>query len=43
MEKKNWKTRLRQLGLAGIIFFTVKGILTLTLGAWLLKQTGCGG
>ena len=42
MEKKHWKVRLRQLGVAGILFFTIKGILTLTVGAWLLKQLGCG-
>jgi hypothetical protein len=42
MEKKNWKTRLRQLGFAGVLFFTVKGILTLTLGGWLLTKLGCG-
>ena len=42
MEKKDWKTRLRQLGLAGVLFFTVKGILTLTLGGWLLTKLGCG-
>lgn len=42
MEKKDWKARLRQLGLAGILFFTVKGILTLTLGGWLLSKLGCG-
>jgi len=41
MEKKTWKERLRQLGWAGIIFFTVKGILSLTIGAWLIKS--CGG
>jgi hypothetical protein len=40
-EQKNWKKRLRQLGVAGIIFFTVKGILTLSLGAWLIKT--CNG
>jgi len=42
MEKKDWKTRLRQLGFAGVLFFTVKGILTLTLGGWLLTKLGCG-
>lgn len=42
MEKKDWKSRLRQLGFAGVIFFTVKGILTLTLGGWLLTKLGCG-
>lgn len=40
MEDKKWKQRLRRLGLAGILFFTIKGILTLTLGAWLLKSCG---
>lgn len=42
MEKKDWKTKLRQLGMAGILFFTIKGILTLTLGAWVLNKLGCG-
>lgn len=42
MEKKDWKARMRQLGLAGILFFTVKGIITLTLGGWLLSKLGCG-
>jgi hypothetical protein len=41
MEHKNWKTRLKQLGLAGIIFFTVKGTLSLLFGAWLLNKLGC--
>lgn len=40
MEEKKWRLRLRQLGVAGIVFFTVKGILTLTLGAWLIKSCG---
>ena len=42
MEKKDWKARMRQLGLAGVLFFTVKGIITLTLGGWLLSKLGCG-
>ncbi len=41
MEKKTWKNRLRKLGWAGIIFFTVKGTLSLLLGAWLLQKLGC--
>jgi|GEM_PF-1222535 len=41
MEKKNLKNRLRQLGWAGIIFFTVKGTLSLLFGAWLLQKLGC--
>jgi hypothetical protein len=41
MEKKNLKNRLRQLGWAGIIFFTVKGTLSLLFGAWLLQTLGC--
>jgi hypothetical protein len=41
MEKKNFKNRLRQLGWAGIIFFTVKGTLSLLFGAWLLQKLGC--
>ncbi|MEZ4966861.1 MAG: hypothetical protein R2791_16575 [Saprospiraceae bacterium] len=43
MEKKQWKARLRQLGVAGVLFFTIKGILTLTVGAWLLNHLGCSG
>ncbi len=42
MDKKDWKSRLRHLGMAGILFFTVKGIITLTAGAWLLNWLGCG-
>lgn len=42
MEKKNWKAYLRQLGWAGVIFFTVKGTLSLLFGAWLLQKLGCG-
>ncbi|HLP94841.1 MAG TPA: hypothetical protein VK168_12440 [Saprospiraceae bacterium] len=41
MEKKNWKSYLRKLGWAGVIFFTVKGTITLFLGAWLLQLLGC--
>jgi len=41
MEKQNLKNRLRQLGWAGIIFFTVKGTLSLLFGAWLLQKLGC--
>jgi hypothetical protein len=32
-----WKKHMRQLGWAGILFFTVKGILSVSLGAWLIK------
>jgi hypothetical protein len=41
MEKKNLKEYLRKLGWAGIIFFTVKGTLSLLFGAWLLQKLGC--
>jgi len=42
MEKKNWKAYLRKLGWAGVIFFTVKGTITLFLGAWIVQKLGCG-
>jgi len=41
MEKKNVKEYLRKLGWAGVIFFTVKGTITLLFGAWLLQKMGC--
>ncbi len=41
MENKHWKNRLRQLGWVGILFFTVKGTLSLIFGAWLLQKIGC--
>jgi hypothetical protein len=41
MTQKNWKAYLKKLGWAGIIFFTVKGTITLLFGAWLLKLMGC--
>lgn len=41
MEKRNWKEYLRKLGWAGVIFFTVKGTITLLFGAWVLQKLGC--
>ncbi|GEM_PF-1668384 len=41
MEKKNVKDYLRKLGWAGVIFFTVKGTITLLFGAWVLQKLGC--
>ncbi len=41
MEKKNLKAYLRKLGWAGVIFFTVKGTITLLFGAWVLQKLGC--
>jgi hypothetical protein len=41
MEKRNWKEYLRKLGWAGVIFFTVKGTITLLFGAWILQKLGC--
>lgn len=41
MEKNNWKAYLKKLGWAGVIFFTVKGTITLLFGAWILQKLGC--
>jgi hypothetical protein len=41
MEKKNWRAYLKKLGWAGVIFFTVKGTITLLFGAYLLQLLGC--
>jgi hypothetical protein len=41
MEKKNLKDYLRKLGWAGVIFFTLKGTMSLLFGAWLLQKLGC--
>ncbi len=37
MEKKGWKEKMMQLGIAGFLFFFIKGILWLVFGAALLK------
>jgi hypothetical protein len=41
MEKKNWRAYLKKLGWAGVIFFSVKGTITLLFGAYLLRLLGC--
>lgn len=40
MEKKNWKTWFRRLGVAGFLFFLIKGLLWLAVFFGLLK-VGC--
>ena len=37
MEKKGWKEKIMAFGVAGFLFFLVKGILWLVFGATLLK------
>lgn len=41
MEKKDWKTWLSRLGVAGFLFFFFKGLLWLAVFFGLLK-VGCG-
>ncbi|MEQ1745378.1 MAG: hypothetical protein ABMA02_08135 [Saprospiraceae bacterium] len=40
MEKKDWKAWLRRLGVAGFLFFLIKGLVWLAIfwGAW---EAGC--
>jgi len=37
MEKKSWKQKLARLGVAGFLFFLVKGLLWLAIGAGAIK------
>lgn len=37
MENKGWKQRLMTFGVAGFMFFLIKGILWLVLGASVVK------
>lgn len=37
MEKKGWKEKLRAMGIAGFLFFLIKGILWLVIGAGAFK------
>lgn len=39
--KKGFTTWLKRLGIAGFLFFLIKGILWLTVGAAVLKYFGC--
>jgi hypothetical protein len=36
-------SKLRKLGLAGVVFFTVKGLLWLTVPAIVIAYKGCTG
>jgi hypothetical protein len=42
MEKKDWKTWFRRLGLAGFMFFLVKGLVWLAV-FWGMAKVGCNG
>jgi len=42
MEKKQWKTWFRRLGVAGFMFFLVKGLLWLAV-IFGLFRVGCTG
>ena len=37
MEKKGWKEKMRALGVAGFLFFLIKGLLWLAVGAGAIK------
>jgi hypothetical protein len=37
MEKKGWKEKLRAMGIVGFLFFLIKGILWLVIGAGAFK------
>jgi len=47
MEQKTEESKLKKwfkrIGVAGLIFFTVKGIIMLLVGGALLKWVGCTG
>ncbi len=36
-QEQKWKSYLKKLGIGGIIFFTVKGTLTLLFGSYLVN------
>ena len=38
MEKKNWKDGLRRLGVAGFLFFLIKGLIWLAIFLGLFKS-----
>jgi len=38
MEKKNWKDGLRRLGVAGFLFFLIKGLIWLAVFLGLFKS-----
>jgi hypothetical protein len=40
MEKRDWKAWIRRFGVAGFLFFLIKGLIWLAV-FWGLWETGC--